>query len=48
MGRSYTAMHYAALMGHRRTLEWLHGYGAWHSPKNDMGVYPIIYSYDIP
>ena len=34
-------MHYAALQGHRRTLEWLHAYGAWHSPRDSLGETPL-------
>ena len=35
---SYRALHYAAMWGHQRTIEWLHAYGAFMAPRNSQQV----------
>jgi hypothetical protein len=38
---NFRALHYAAMFGHRRTIEWLHAYGAFMAPRNSAQETPL-------
>ena len=38
---NFRAVHYAAMFGHRRSLEWLHAYGAFMAPRNSRQETPL-------